>query len=305
MIAVLTAGVIALIFLSLLWGPAGLDWHVVEVVRLPRVLGAVFAGVSLSIAGLLLQTATRNPLADPYVLGISGVSALTALSFYLAWRFLGVEYIGYVGGALLGAAAASALLLALAARATISTVVIAGVLLAFMSHSVLQLVLLLLPPDELGYVYLSLQGAFSAYPPGPLGYAAAALLLPLLITAWGYSRWVSAYIHGEEAAQGLGVSIKRVNLLITGLSATFTGLVVSLVGPVGFIGLMAPHLARWAVGSHRFDRVLGHTALFGILLALLADLAARALLPRDVPSGIVLSIIGVPFAIAIFWRYVR
>ncbi|MGC9050831.1 iron chelate uptake ABC transporter family permease subunit [Pyrobaculum sp.] len=294
-----------LLFFNLLWGPAGLDWGVIEAVRVPRVLGAVLAGAALSLAGLLLQTALRNPLADPYVLGVSGVSALTALLSYLAWRFFHMQYVGYLGGALAGAAAASLLLLTLSTRASLYAVLIAGVMTAFLTSAVLQLLLMLLPPEELGYVYLAMQGSFAAYPPGAVGYALALALVPVVAVAWRYSRWIAAYAHGEEAAAGLGVPVRRVNVLITALAAAATGLAVASVGPVGFIGLMAPHIARWSAGSHRFDKLVTPAVASGIALALLADAVTRALLPRDVPSSVVMSLVGVPFAVALFWRYVR
>ncbi|MEZ0319417.1 MAG: iron ABC transporter permease [Pyrobaculum sp.] len=298
-------GAVVLFFFQLFWGPAGLDWSVVEAVRLPRALGAVFAGVSLSVAGLLLQTALRNPLADPYVLGVSGASALTALASYLAWRLAGAPYLGYVWGALVGAAAASVFLTYLSRRASLYVVLIAGVLTSFVTHSALQLALMLLPPEELGYVYLALQGSFSAYPPGPLGYLAFIPLAGAYVVTWGIARWVSAYVHGEEAAAGLGVDVRRVNAATVAVVSATSGLAVALVGPVGFIGLMAPHMARWLAGSSRLDKTLPATAAAGAFVALLADAAMRLLLPRDVPVGTLLSLIGVPVAAAVFWRHVR
>lgn len=303
--SLLFIGAAALFFFHILWGPAGLDWSVVEAVRLPRALGAVFAGVSLSIAGLLLQTILRNPLADPYVLGVSGVSALSALASYLAWRLVGLPYLGYLWGALLGAAATSAFLIYLSRRASLYVVLIAGVLISYLAYSAVQLALLLLPPEELGYVYLALQGSFSAYPPGALGYLALVPLAGLYAATWLISRWVSAYAHGEEAAAGLGVDVRRVNVAAVAVVSLASGLAVALVGPVGFIGLMAPHLAKWITGSARVDKSLSATVAAGVFIALLADAAMRLLLPRDVPVGALLSLVGTPIAVAIFWRYVH
>ncbi|MEM3962937.1 iron chelate uptake ABC transporter family permease subunit, partial [Pyrobaculum sp.] len=157
----------ALLFLlELFTGPAGLDPYVIQEVRLPRAMGAVATGLMLALAGLLLQTAIRNPLADPYVLGVSGVAQLAALASYVGWRLAEVPYVGYFAGSLAGATVATALLAYLARRAEPLVVVMTGVLMAFVSYSATQLLLLVLPPEELGFIYVGLQGSFAAYPAG-------------------------------------------------------------------------------------------------------------------------------------------
>jgi iron complex transport system permease protein len=202
--------VIPLLFsAAVLLGPAGVDPHIIETVRLPRALGAVVGGVLLGVSGLLLQTALRNPLADPYVLGVSGVAVLAALGSYLLWRLWGLPYLGFLLGALLGAAAATAALLLLARRAGMLVVLMAGVLLSYAASSALQLALLALPPEELGYIYVGLQGSFAAYPAGVWGYVIAAAALVLVLFVYFNSRHVAALLHGEEAAAGLGVEVKK------------------------------------------------------------------------------------------------
>lgn len=293
----------ALSLAEILTGPAGLDLSVLEPVRLPRVLGALTAGALLGVSGLVLQTLWRNPLADPYIMGVCSVSILSALCFYLAWRAWGAPYVGYAAGALLGAAASTAALTWLARRADLLVVLLTGVLLSFVAHSVTQLLLLALPPEELGFIYLGLQGSFAAYPSGPVGYAAAAAAIAVILAIYLNARHVAALVHGEEAAAGLGVDVRRAAALAVGAAAVAAGLVVALVGPVGFVGLMAPHMAQWISGRQRVDATLAVTAMTGAATALAADAVVRLALPREVPVNVPLSLVGAPAAVLLMWRY--
>jgi len=289
---------------AVLLGPAGVNPYIIETIRLPRALGAVVGGVLLGVSGILLQTALRNPLADPYVLGVSGVAVLAALGSYLLWRLWGLPYLGFLLGALLGAAAATAALLFLARRAGMLVVLMAGVLLSYAAFSALQLALLVLPPEELGYIYVGLQGSFAAYPAGVWGYVIAAAALVLVLFVYFNSRHVAALLHGEEAA-GLGVDVKKAVIYVVGAASAGVGVAVASVGPVGFVGLLAPHMARWVAGRQRADLVFLETAELGAALALAADLATRLLLPRELPVNVVLSLVGAPAAGWLLWRYVR
>jgi iron complex transport system permease protein len=290
---------------ELLLGPAGADPYVIETVRLPRAVGAVVGGVLLGLSGLLLQTALRNPLADPYVLGVSGVAVLTALGSYLLWRLLGMPYLGFYLGALIGALATTVTLLLLASRAGILVVLMTGVLLSYASSSILQLMLLALPPEELGYLYVGLQGSFAAYPAGVPGVVAALVALAVVVVVFLNLRHVATLMHGEEAAAGLGADVKRAVMYVVGAAAVGVGVTVASVGPVGFIGLLAPHMARWLTGRHRADLVFLETAGLGAVLALAADLAVRLLLPRELPVNVLLSLVGAPAAGWLLWRHVR
>jgi ABC-type Fe3+-siderophore transport system, permease component len=298
---------ITLLFFSaeLLLGPAGADPYIIESVRLPRAIGAVVGGVLLGVSGLLLQTALRNPLADPYVLGVSGVAMLSALGSFLLWRLWGLPYVGFFAGALIGAAAATTALLLLSRRAGVLVVLMTGVLLSFAASSLLQIALLALPPEELGFIYLGLQGSFAAYPTAALGYLTAATAAVLMLLALLNARHIAALVHGEEAAAGLGVDVRRAVAYVVGIASVGVGVAVASVGPVGFIGLLAPHMARWATGRQRADLVILETAGVGALLALAADLTVRILLPREVPVNVVLSLVGAPAGGWLLWRYVR
>ncbi|MEM1571460.1 iron ABC transporter permease [Pyrobaculum sp.] len=294
----------ALLFLlELFTGPAGLDPYVIQEVRLPRAMGAVATGLMLALAGLLLQTAIRNPLADPYVLGVSGVAQLAALASYVGWRLAGVPYVGYFAGSLAGATVATALLAYLARRAEPLVVVMTGVLMAFVSYSATQLLLLILPPEELGFIYVGLQGSFAAYPAGVLGYGILAAAMALWLIAYLNARHIAVLAHGEDVAAGLGADVKRASLIALLVSSIAVGFTVASVGPVGFIGLLAPHMARWLAGRYRFDKVMWIAAGLGPILALVADLAVKAL-PRETPVGTVLTLVGAPAAAYLMWRHV-
>mgnify|MGYP001770673125 CR=1 FL=1 len=299
----LLALVAMLFMLEIVWGPAGFDLHVVEIVRLPRAEGALLAGVLLAVAGLVMQTVLRNPLADPYLLGVSGVAQLTAVISYVLWRMAGAPYVGYFTGAMLGAAGATLLLLFLSRRVDLLVVLMTGVLMSFVSFSAIQVVLVLLPPEELGYVYLGLQGNFAAFPAGLLGYALATVAVAVYAAVYAHARHIAALAHGEEAAAGLGADVKRASAVALVATSVAVGVVAASVGPIGFIGLLAPHMARWIAGRHRFDKVLWYAAALGPALALAADLAVR-LMPREIPVNTVLTLIGAPVAAYLMWRYV-
>lgn len=295
---------VALFFmLEISWGPAGFDPYVIEMVRLPRAEGALLAGVLLAVAGLVMQTVLRNPLADPYLLGVSGVAQLAAVVAYVLWRMAGAPYVGYFTGAVLGAAGATLLLLFLSRRVDLLVVLMTGVLMSFVSFSVIQVMLALLPPEELGYVYLGLQGNFAAFPAGLLGHALAAVAVAVYVAVYAHARHIAALAHGEEAAAGLGADVKRASVVALVATSVAVGVVAASVGPIGFIGLLAPHMARWIAGRHRFDKVLWYAAALGPALALSADLAVR-LMPKEIPVNTVLTLIGAPVATYLMWRYV-
>ncbi|MQY08418.1 FecCD family ABC transporter permease [Actinomadura macrotermitis] len=274
--------------------------QVVWEIRTPRVLLAALAGAGLSVAGVALQALVRNPLADPYVLGVSSGASLGAV---LVPALGGTALAGAAGalgvtGAAFTAALLSALLVyALAQRAgrlLDSRLVLTGVAVGYLCTAATTFVQLQLNPAELQGMMFWLMGSVAGATWGDLGLPAllvAACLAALLTQA----RALNALLAGQDAATGIGVPVAalRLGLLVTGSLLTAT--IVAVVGGIGFVGLMVPHTARFAVGAdHR--RVLPVALLGGAVFMVLVDLAARvADRPNELPVGIFTTGLGVPF----------
>ncbi|WP_433214962.1 FecCD family ABC transporter permease [Microtetraspora malaysiensis] len=274
--------------------------QIVWEIRTPRALLAALAGAGLSVAGVALQALVRNPLADPYVLGVSSAASLGAV---LVPVLGGTGLAGLTGAlGITGAAFASALLSALlvyalaqrAGRLLDSWLVLSGVAVGYLCAAGTTFAQLQLNPTELQGMMFWLMGSVAGASWGDLGVPA---LLIVICVAWlsFQARALNTLLAGEDAAIAMGVPVaaQRIGLLMVGSLVTAT--VVSVVGGIGFIGLMVPHMARFVVGGdHR--RVLPVSMLAGALFLVLVDLAARiADRPNELPVGIFTTGLGVPF----------
>jgi iron complex transport system permease protein len=269
-------------------------------IRLPRVAGAALAGAALAGAGVLFQGLLRNPLADPYVLGVSGGAALGAVAGFLlslGWRFLGFGPIPILAFA--GALAAMLAVYSLArvgGRAPLVNLLLAGFALSAILGYAVSFLLIVNDRLQLNLprVYGWLLGGVSVSQ-----WSQVALVAPLvalaLVGGWLMGHSLDAMGLGEEAAQQLGVPVERDKRLVIVLGSLLTGAAVAVGGLIGFVGLFAPHVTRLIVGpSHR--RLLPAAVLLGAAFLTLADLLARALLPPlEIPVGILTAFVGGPF----------
>jgi iron complex transport system permease protein len=258
--------------------------------RLPRALTAFATGASLALAGVLMQVLLRNPLADPYILGISGGASVAALAAMLA---------GLAGwwvdlGAATGALAATLLVFGLAHGTgawTPMRLLLTGVVVAAGCGAIVTLMLALGPETRLRGMVFWLMGDLSAEP-----HPARVLivLLPLLAGAIAAARHLNLLARGEVEAQSLGLRIGRARGILFVAGSVLTAAAVTTAGSIGFIGLVTPHLVRMAVGSdHRV--VVPASALLGGILLVLADLLARTVIaPRQLPVGALTAVVGVP-----------
>ncbi|WP_433436184.1 FecCD family ABC transporter permease [Nonomuraea sp. CA-141351] len=271
--------------------------QVVWEIRTPRALLAALAGAGLSVAGVALQSLVRNPLADPYVLGVSSAASLGAV---LVPALGGTVLAGALGvtGAAFAAAMLSALLVYVlaqrAGRLLDSWLVLTGVAVGYLCTAATTFVQLQLNPTELQGMMFWLMGSVAGASWDDLGMPAL-LIVACLVWLSLQARALNALLAGEEAAVAIGVPVAtlRIGLLVAGSLLTAT--VVSVVGGIGFIGLMVPHMVRFVVGAeHR--RVLPVSLLAGALFLVLVDLAARiADRPNELPVGIFTTGLGVPF----------
>lgn len=258
--------------------------------RLPRALTAFATGGLLALAGALMQVLLRNPLADPYVLGVSGGAAVGALSMLI----LGAASF-WVGGAAFAGALLSTLLVFSLAHGrggwTPTRLLLTGVVVAAGWGALISLLLALGPDGSLRNMLFWLMG--------DLSYASSSgvqwlILGAGLVALLPFSRHLNLLARGELQARTLGVAVQPLNIGIYLAASLFTAVAVTQGGSIGFVGLVIPHMLRLSVGAdHR--RLLPGAVLAGGTLLVLADTLARTLLaPRQLPVGVVTAFIGVP-----------
>lgn len=279
----------------------GLAATLVWELRLPRALAGFAVGGLLALAGALLQGLLRNPLADPYVLGISGGAAVAALLGLLAGLAAPWLQVAAAGGAF----AALALLFLLARRAffvrdaiageqATTTVLLTGVMIASFAAALLSLLLSLAPDAALRPIIFWLMGDLSAA--GGLGQAAGALLALLVAAALAQRRAaaLNLLLRGDVAAMTQGVEVEALRRGLIVIAAAATGIAVTLAGAVGFVGFVAPHLMRLLLGNDQ-RVLLPASVMAGGSLVVVADTLARSVVaPLQLPVGVVTALIGVP-----------
>lgn len=271
--------------------------------RLPRVLLAVLVGASLAIAGALLQTATRNDLADPFLFGLSSGAACGAVAVItLTGERFGIWTlpVAAFGGGLV--AAGGVLLLARrSAGLGAERIVLAGLAMSFL-FGALTHVLVFAGDQRAAHsvLFWSLGGlGLARWDNLPLALAGCLTLAGFVALR---HRALDALLAGDDVAQSLGVAPRRLRTQVLVVTALATACCVALAGVIGFVGLMVPHLMRRSAGLLHAALVPG-CALMGALLLLASDLLARVVMaPQEIPVGIVTASLGAAFVIALLWR---
>jgi iron complex transport system permease protein len=266
--------------------------------RLPRIAAAVLAGGSLAVAGVGFQALTRNPLAEPSVLGVSGGAAfgvVLAQVFGLGltiFEALGLAAFAFAGAVL--AAVAVYVIASVERGLAVQTLLLSGVIVGIFFSAAITVVISLVDINRLGGVIYWLLGNLSPVPPGPLAVFALLAAIGFWLIA-SQARELNVIALGEEAAVQLGVNAGRLKLRIFAGAALLTATVVAFSGPIGFVGLIVPHLLRGVVGQD--NRLLVPTALVGGGLFLLAaDTLARSIVaPAELSVGVVTAFCGAPF----------
>jgi len=276
---------------------------IVWLIRAPRVVLGALVGAGLALVGTALQAVTRNPLADPHLLGVSSGAALGAVIVVL---YLG-EFIGLLSlplAAFVGALVSMLLVLAIASRGgrlESDRLLLAGVAVSFVMMAASNLLLFLGDHHAASSVIFWMLGGLGLARWELLWLPALCLVLALLLLL-GLARALNALMAGEHSAVSLGLEPRRVRLLVFVCASLLTGVLVSLSGAIGFVGLILPHVARFLVGAeHR--RLLPVSALLGALFLVWVDVAARTLLaPQDLPIGIATAAIGGVFFVLLLRR---
>jgi len=272
-------------------------------VRLPRIIFAGIVGASLSLGGVVFQAMLRNPLADPYVLGISGGSALGAIAGIIIGAssfYLGIPLLAFCG------ALVTVFLVFVVAGGTRgplldNSLLLSGVVVnAFFSAAILFF-LSIVNSLELHSITFWLMGDLSRVSIKEILLSAICLFTGFMII-YAQARELNLIVQGEETAMHLGVNIERTKQLLLIVTSLITAVAVSMAGIIGFIGIMVPHMMRLVFGSdHRL--LLPAAALFGASFLVIADTAARLVLaPAELPVGVITALCGAPYFIFLLKR---
>jgi len=265
-------------------------------IRLPRVVLSALVGLLLSLSGVVLQGILRNPLADPYVLGISAggaVGAAVSMALGASFTILGMSSVP--AAAFIFSLVAVYFVYKLsqvAGRTAPETLILSGVALSALCSAILSLLIIL--TGNLQAIYFWLLGSLSS-----ASWGNVITVLPYVITGtaitYYFSKELNALLMGEEMALTLGINVEKTRLILIGTASLMTAAAVSVSGLIGFVGLVVPHWIRILIGpNHRY--LIPVSALSGMLLMVAADTIARTILsPTEIPIGIIMALIGAPF----------
>lgn len=273
--------------------------------RMSRALVAAFCGAGLALSGAIMQSLLRNPLAEPYVLGISAGASTGAVAIVILG--LGTGVVSLSAGAFAGAFAAFLFvaLLSNGTRGGADRTILAGVAASQLFNAATSYVVTTAGnAQQARDVMFWLLGSFGGVR-WPEFMLVSVVVGFGLIACLAYSRVLDAFAFGDEAAAALGVNVARARIALFCLTALLTATIVSMVGSIGFVGLVMPHAARFLVGPLHI-RLLPACAIGGAAFMVLADIASRILVPQQVlPIGVVTALVGVPFFSVILYRFQR
>ena len=272
-------------------------------IRFPRAILAAIVGAGLAIVGASLQAVTRNPLADPHLLGISSGAAFGAILALLhTGLFLGLLTVPLL--AFVGALGATGLVIGVSYYADATSanrLILAGVAVSFIIMAAVNALIFLGDPRATHTVVFWMLGGFGLAQWSQLIYPLSVLMVCafwLLIR----TRELNAMTIGDETASTLGIPVRQFRLSVFIVGALITGVMVSFSGIIGFVGLMTPHIVRLIVGGD-YRRVLPGSAIFGAIFLLWADIAARTIMaPEDLPIGIFTGLVGGVFFVWLLGR---
>ena len=329
-LGILVLGVF-LFALNLRYGSVQIPWHefwvtlfggdastyrtIIVEYRLPQAITALLAGIGLSVSGLLMQTLFRNPLADPSLLGISSGSSLgVALVVLLAGSFGGISVnalglwstFGVTLAAFLGAFAVLLLILALSSRLkSMVSLVLVGIMIAYIAGSVTDILKFFSQKEGLHSFVIWGLGSFSNVSMTQMPFLAIAVGTAT-IASFLLFKTLNLLLLGERYAENLGVNIRRSSMLIILVSGFLTAIITAFCGPIAFLGLAVPHIARFLFRSSDHKLLIPATAFLGMDLALFCNLIAR--LPSfegNLPINSVTALIGAPIVLWVIFHRQR
>jgi iron complex transport system permease protein len=284
------------------------DYQILVGVRLPRVILAALVGAALASSGVVLQAILRNPLADPYILGISsgaGLGAIIAVLSGISWKLLGgspISVFAFVGA--LGTVWLVWFIGRAAAGSQVTALLLAGVVVNAFFSAVIMFLTSIARSDQVLATILWLMGNITEKAMSVL-WLSAGCIITGMIALFAVSHRLNILTLGEEEAKGLGVNTARTKLVAFSVAAFITAIAVSLSGLIGFVGLIIPHGVRLVLGpDHR--QLLPISAIIGGAFLVTADTIARILVPpAQLPVGVITAIAGGPFFLVLLAKYSR
>jgi len=287
--------VYSILFHGLFYNVESYEQYAVWDLRLPRILLAIFAGAGLAVAGTMMQGILKNPLAEPYTMGIASGAAFGAALVIVLGAGIGAGRYLLIGNAFVFGLIPAFVVLAfvLYRKPTPGVLVLAGISMLYIFSALTMLIEFPANPDAVKVATFWAIGSLeraSWQDIFPIALVLACCIPLLMWKTWD----VNILNSGDETAESIGVNVKRTKIFIMMVSAVLTAGVVCFVGAIGFVGLVAPHICRMIIGAdNRF--LLPASAMFGAVLLIVADTIARTIIaPLVIPIGIVTAIIGTP-----------
>ncbi len=285
-------------------GLSGMDSSIFIKLRLPRMLAAVFAGAGLSLAGLQMQSVFRNPLADPHIMGVSaGAGTGAAIVTLLIGSSLPIALSGFTvaAAAFLGALLTSLLVVTVSSKVQSTTILlIFGVMLGFIFSAITSILEYSANAESLKVFYSWSAGSFSGCRPAEIVVIAGSLAIGTLLTFIN-NKGLDIALFGNEYARLAGANISRIRSTAMISSCLMAGSVTAFCGPLGFVGIVAPHIARGFLGTSVHSTVIPAVMLTGAGLALTADILSNVF-PAPLPIGSTMALIGIPIILAILLK---
>lgn len=272
-------------------------------IRLPKAVTSIVSGIALSISGLLMQTLFRNPLAGPSVLGVSSGASLGVAIYVMFLSFCGISFTSYsiwgsVICAMLGAFLMLMLILMVSLRVKDSvTLLVVGVIVGNLTSAVVTVLQNLSDPESVKHFVNWTLGCVEKVTWEQLQIFVPIVLMVVLILLC-LVKHLDAFLLGESYAQGVGVSVKRCRFMIILFTAILTGITTAFIGPIGFIGIVVPHIARMLFNTSRHVIIYPATVLIGVITMLLCDILSQ--LPDNgyvLPINAVTALIGAPIVL--------
>lgn len=274
---------------------------VIETLRLPRMILSLLVGMALGVSGLILQGIIRNPLASPDIIGITGGASVAAVFFITYFSEVSLKWLPLI--AIIGAGIVSLIIYLLAWKNGVTPIrlVLIGIGVQAAMGSLVTMMIVLSPTYSTSEAYIWLTG--SVYGANWENvYSMLPWVLIFVPLALLFSRAVNVQELGDQVALGVGSRVQLHRFALLFVSVALAGSAVAFAGGIGFVGLIAPHIARKLVGRS-FGSLVPVSALIGGLIVVLADVVARtAFLPLDLPAGVFVSGIGAPFFIYLLYR---
>ncbi len=277
--------------------------------RIPKALTAVLVGIALSVSGLLMQTSFRNPLADPYILGVSSGAGLGVALLVLGFSFVGVsefsslfQHYSIAAAAWLGAAFVLALVLYISLRVrNLMTLLILGIFIAGIISAIVNILQYFSNESMLKAFIIWTMGSLSGVTKTQLWAMSPAIVLGFFM-AFFSSKTLDGLLLGEDYAKSLGINLLKARVLIFSSTSILAGTVTAFCGPIGFIGIVAPHLARLYIKKSRHKKLILVSAMIGANMMLLSDIISNLPQNQILPINSITSLLGIPIILWIILK---